>query len=119
MHRHRQEQHHGVGGVALSRTGGTLTHGYNLYWSNSSNYSGCSAATGDVIGDPKFTSATDFRPTNFSASINVGTDASSTHTSDLAGFARPFETWDIGCYEYGSTVIRKKTFVDWTQTAPQ
>lgn len=106
--------------TGLSRTGSAvLTHRNNLYFSNGTNYSGCSAGTGDVYLTPGFISSTNWDIGPSSRAINAGADATGTHSADLDGDVRPYGGgWDIGCYEYGSLAAPKPVLVGWTQVGP-
>ena len=99
----------------------TINHNNNLYWSNSNNYGGVSAGTGDVYSDPRFLNrvANNFCISDTSPAIGAGTVGSSQHAPrqtnqnyatglsglDMNGITRPKSTtWTIGAFEPIGTV---------------
>ena len=107
-------------GRGIYKTGGTLTHTYNDFYSNAvGDFSGTSQSTGEILTDPMFVSAVDFQLQNTSPAINTGTSGSGVTSVDLLGGVRPYGAgWDMGCYEYGSALPAKPKIVSWTQVSP-
>jgi len=87
----------------FERTGGTLTHTYNVAYGNTTaNYLGTTAGTGEVAADPQLAdrSGGDYRLVVTSPAFNTGTSAQGVVDNDLDGFSRPVaKRWDMGCYE--------------------
>ena len=106
---------------AIELVGGTVDHTYNLYWSNSPNYEGTSAGTGEITtAPPLFVGGSDYHLQSASLAIDNGTDGSSVTTSDRDGGARPVGAgWDMGCYEYGSGGPVKPKIVRWREIQPE
>jgi hypothetical protein len=89
---------------ALARTAGTATHSHNLYHSVSTRYSGLTAGTGDLTGDPSFVNTESFRLQSNSPAINAGVFVFGVRLTDRDGLQRPTtSTPDIGLYEVGAT----------------
>jgi hypothetical protein len=90
------------GAYGLNKAGGTLNNSYNdVYGNTTANFNGCTAGTGGISSDPKYTN----RPNDYtllptSPMINAGTSGSGTVDDDLNSNLRPIgPAWDMGCYE--------------------
>ncbi|MCA9295107.1 MAG: VCBS repeat-containing protein, partial [Phycisphaerales bacterium] len=94
-----------ISGVGDDAFNGAATHSYNLLHDvTGSLYSGTSAGTGEITGDPLFYSAGDYHLTTLSPAIDAGTVASAYTTIDRDGESRPQDSgWDMGCYEGSET----------------
>ena len=111
----------------LIKSGGTLTTANNLYWLNTTNYTGVAGGTGDILADPKFTnSASNWIPLSSSLAIDNGTNPSGMDPLDRNSATRPTGLlWDIGAYEKAGTSVTvpySQTFessttapAEWTQ----
>lgn len=116
-------------GSALVVSGGTATHNNNLYYLNSTNHTGVSAAINDVFADPRFVNpSSNWNIQNSSPCIDTGANASSITTLDRNGATRPRgPAFDIGAYEVVGPSAPVPYFTDfeavttpgseWTSTA--
>ena len=114
----------------------------NLFWNNGANvsvawgntsFSGLDAGglntavngTGNIIGDPLFTSTSTFDLQTGSAAIDAGKDSVAYQTfydfygidihQDIAGTARPQDAgWDIGAYEFTPSLLLSGSPADQT-----
>jgi hypothetical protein len=104
---------------AVVVTGGSITHNNNLYYLNSTNYTGLSAATNDVYTDPRFVNTTsNWNIQSSSPCIDTGSNAASITTLDRNGATRPRgPAFDIGAYEVVGPSSNTPYFADFTSTS--
>ena len=89
----------------------SLTHTYNLVFSNLPDYAGTSVDATEISSDPLFVGGGDYHILAIFPAANAGTDSSSVTAVDIEGQPRPSGSG----YEMGCDELNPPKFVSWRE----